>query len=150
MRAEIRNRSIGAYSVINGANGNLASVAGTASGDTVIMAEEFEKPGIASATVQVVAGTPVALTGGDGIVLAAGDNELDLAGPANLIRIQNNTAAVIKVEYDKGASAGSWVIAAGAEYIDTCLIKASVHLFVTGTPTVNGSAANGIIVRARA
>lgn len=114
------------------------------------MAEEFGKPGIASATVQVVAGTPVALTGGDGIVLAAGDNELDLAGPANLIRIQNNTAAVIKVEYDKGASAGSWVIAAGAEYIDTCLIKASVHLFVTGTPTVNGSAANGIIVRARA
>lgn len=64
----------------------------------------------------------------------------------NHVMLQNNTAAALNWDIDVAATAGSPVLAAGQTlFLDVQL--SALHLFQAGTPNVNGSSANNIVVR---
>lgn len=110
---------------------------------------DAEPPKTAAMTVEILSGTVVALVGGAGIVLSAGDNALAFASAVNWFELQNNTSAPLRIEYDAGATAGSFLIPAGATYSQYILFT-TLHIFAIGAAVVNGSAAGGIVLKGRA
>ena len=78
--------------------------------------------------------------------LSAGDNAITFASPVNHILIQNNTANDLNYELDAAASPGTFLLAQGqlAQIDAPCAV---LHLYVSGTPALNGAVAGNIVVR---
>lgn len=111
------------------------------------MAEE--RFGSGGMDVDITRGKPVALTGGDAIQLAGGDNALPFVSHVGHLFLQNNATAAINIEFDKGATAGSIVVAASGGVFKEDVEVDTLHIYVaTGTPLVNASTAADIVIKA--
>lgn len=64
----------------------------------------------------------------------------------NKVVIQNNTAAIVNVNFDATATAGSFVLAANGTPQTFYLPCIAVNLLTAGAQSVNGNTASGIVV----
>lgn len=155
--------------VINDASSAVIGHVVSDTGSTTAVTQPTAANLNATATVQAVTGTslavgsnglPVLATSAPGYVAAYGSNPTALTSntdaafkwgaggttQVNHVMIQNNTASSLNWDLDVATSAGSPTLAAGQTlFLDVQCT--AVHLQQTGTPNINGTAASNIVVR---
>jgi len=77
---------------------------------------------------------------------AGSDTILTLVSEARQGIIQNNTAAVVNLNFDAPASPGTISIAIGATYAFNDVSCLTIHLYTAGAQTINGNSAGNIVV----
>lgn len=76
---------------------------------------------------------------------AGSDTSLTFSETVTQVTIQNNTAGGINIAFDSTASAGSFLVPAGATLVEekTCSV---LHIFTASAQNINGTSANNIVV----
>lgn len=61
--------------------------------------------------------------------------------------VQNNSGAVLFIDFDKIATAGSIQVPANGGLYEAVTMADTISIMTTGTPTVNGNSSTGVVIR---